>query len=83
MNGLNSLNDPARALRAVTPSDTAMLPDGTCRALTCGVSGTATVLADGDTVAVQIYLNAGSAMSVQAKQVKATGTTASGIVAMY
>lgn len=83
MTGLTSLNDPARSLQAVTPSDTLLLPGGTCRALSALVAGNVVVIADGDTVAQTIYIGQGGVFPIQAKQVKETNTTATGILAMY
>lgn len=73
---------PARRLRAVTPHDTNELTLGTCKALHIGGAGTLTVIAQGDTDAVQLNVGQGI-VPVRAKVVKSTGTTATTIVALY
>jgi hypothetical protein len=69
---------------AVTPHDTNPLPDGRCRALRVGTGGTITLISRADKTAVP-YPNIpdGGTLSVSAYIVLATGTTATGIVALY
>lgn len=73
----------AGALRAVTPDDDADLPDGPCRAFEAKTSGLVTVIAVDDTVPQQLYLIQGVTKAVRARRVLATGTDATGIVALY
>ena len=72
-----------RALRAVTPSDSDNLPDGPCRSLTATGAGTISVIAVDDDSAQTIYVAQGDRWPIRAKRVRATGTTATGIVAVY
>jgi len=71
---------PAGYGRAVTPSDSADIP--MTRALYIGAGGSVVV---DDIVGTVTYagLSAGSILPVQVKRVRATGTTASNIVALY
>jgi hypothetical protein len=75
-----SSSDPASLVRAVTPSDTVEF--SLCRALYVGVGGNVTVLSDGVPVT---FLNVptGLVLPVETTQVRATGTTATNIVALY
>lgn len=73
----------AVALRSVVPADATDLPDGVCRGLGCLVAGTASVVALADDTPQTIYLVPGAVHPVRAKRVRATGTTATGIVAYY
>lgn len=83
MQGINS----AQRSVAVTPSDATNFPDGVCQGLWIGVGGTINYIpydpskAAGGT-AVATTVPAGL-FPVQAKRVNATGTTATGIVALY
>lgn len=79
-NFMSGLESPATRLQAVTPSDSADLP-AACRALNVATTGTVqltTVAGDTETV----YVAAGIAFPVRARRIWATGTTATGIVAM-
>lgn len=78
----NSAISPARALRAVTPSDSGDLPLGACKALWIGVGGTIAVIAADDSSSVTLTVQEG-VLPVRVKRVLATGTTASSIVALY
>lgn len=74
----------ARALRAVSKSDTADLPNGVCRALWVGGAGDVAVIAEGDSAAVTIVgIAAGSVVPVKCRRVMSTNTDASDIVALY
>jgi hypothetical protein len=77
-----TLTAPARDGLAVTPSDTtdfAILP----RAIYVGVTGTiAATLAGGQSVTFQA-VPAGSLLPIRMARILATGTTASGIVALW
>jgi hypothetical protein len=77
-----TLMSPARDALAVTPSDAQPLAAVT-RALYVGQGGDlAVVMAGGQTVTFQ-GLPAGSLLPVRAARVRATGTTAAGIVALW
>jgi hypothetical protein len=71
---------PAGYGRAVTPSDSATIP--TTRALYIGGSGSVVV---DDIVGTVTYtgLSAGTILPIQVTRVRATGTTATSIVALY
>jgi hypothetical protein len=77
-----SMIGPATALSAVVPSDDADLPDGTTRAIHVGTAGTVTVM---DTTGNVVTLTSLESQyhPVSVRRVLATGTTATGIVAMY
>lgn len=74
---------PGRALRAVEPHATLELPDGPCRALKIGGAGEISIVARDDVDPVILVVTAGETLAVQAKAVRMTGTTATGIVAIY
>lgn len=77
----DTVDFPATRLRAVTPSDTLDL-DFIPKALYIGTGGNISIIALEDSVAVTISnVAAGSILPIRAKFVRATGTTASGIVA--
>jgi hypothetical protein len=68
----------------VTPADGTDLANGTCDALWSGSGGDIAVIAEDDSAAVVMTdVPAGSVLPVRAKRVRATGTTATDIVAMY
>jgi hypothetical protein len=70
------------AARAVTPSDTVDLPDGPCNALHISVAG-ALKIHDGSGTAVTFANVPVGVFRVIAVRVFATGTAATGIVALY
>jgi hypothetical protein len=72
---------PAKSLRAVTPHDTNEL-EYVSKALFIGTGGTLSLIAQEDTAAVSLTVVAGQIVPVRAKIVRATGTTATGIVAL-
>jgi hypothetical protein len=72
---------PAKSLRAVTPNDTNEL-EYVAKALFIGTGGTLSLIAQEDTAAVSLTVVAGQIVPVRAKIVRATGTTATGIVAL-
>lgn len=76
----SGLESPASHLSAVTPNDAADLAM-TSRALNVAQSGLVQITTTGGTTEV-VYIVAGSAFPVRATRVWATGTTASGIVAL-
>ncbi|WP_443021481.1 spike base protein, RCAP_Rcc01079 family [Sphingobium sp. AntQ-1] len=74
---------PGRALRAVTPHASNELPDGPCRALKIGGAGNISIVARDDAAPVTLAVSAGELLPIQAKAVRVSGTTATGIVAIY
>jgi succinylglutamate desuccinylase len=72
---------PAKSLRAVTPNDTNEL-EYVAKALFIGTGGTLSLIAKEHTSAVSLTVGAGQIVPVRAKIVRATGTTATGIVAL-
>ena len=80
-NNADTVFSPARKMVAVTPNDSADLAD-IPKALLIGVGGTLTITAADDTSSVALTVSAG-VLPVRAKRVFATGTTATGIVALY
>lgn len=79
-NHKTGLDSPAIQLHAVTPSDTEDLPSAS-RGLNVATSGTVKVTTVGGTTDA-VYIAAGIIFPVRAKRVWATGTTATGIVAL-
>lgn len=76
------LTSPADHAFAVTPSDSAVLAQ-TCRALYVGSAGNLSVVtAAGETVSFTA-VQAGMIYPLRLSQVRATGTTAGGLVALY
>jgi hypothetical protein len=73
---------PATTLNIVTPSDDADLPTGTTRAIHVGTAGTVAVVDMNGNVATLASLDA-QYHPVRVRRILATGTTATGIVAMY
>lgn len=81
---LPGANAPAGGYAAVTPNDSTDLPNGVCRALYVGGAGTLVIDSpQGDTAVAFVGVVAGSTLSVRAKRVRATSTTATNIVALY
>lgn len=78
---MSDLGVPAFRTEDVTPSDTTVLTG--CRALYIGVAGDVAVMARGDTTPSTFVAHPAGYMFVQAKQVLATGTTATNIVALF
>ena len=78
-----TLNSPAESAAAITPNDTndlASIP----RAIYIGTSGDLAVIPkDGDAPVVFKSVAAGSILSVRAKRLMATGTTAGNLVALF
>jgi hypothetical protein len=78
----DSIEFPAVRLRAVTPNDTDPLVF-VCKALYVGTGGNVAIMASEDTAAVTLTnVQSGSIIPVRALRVMATGTTATGIVAL-
>jgi hypothetical protein len=69
--------------KAVTPSDSADLPDGPCRAVFVGSGGNLRITTGGGTTVTFNGLLAGQILPVMATRVWATSTTASSIIAVY
>ncbi len=78
---MSGLESPASHLNPVTPDDATDLSQA-CRALNVASSGTVAITTIGGTTAT-VYVAAGIAFPVRAQRVWATGTTATGIVAMW
>jgi len=75
---------PAANLRAITPHATDDLPDGPCRAIWVGGAGNLNLVARGDTDPVPLTaVPAGTMLAIQVRAVRSSGTTATGIVALY
>lgn len=74
------VNAPARSARAITPSDTVDID--VCRAVIISVAGDIKATFADDTAAVTFSVGAGE-HSFMLKRVWSTGTTATGIVALY
>jgi hypothetical protein len=68
--------------RAVTPSDTVMLTNGTCRALYVGVTGNITALMASGNVVLFSNVPVG-VFQIQAQRINSTATTATNLVALY
>lgn len=75
------MNNPAYTYAAVTPSDSATLQAG-CRSLYVGTQGDVTVIPPRSSTAV-LFKDVVGLLPIQVAQVKATGTTATDIVALY
>jgi hypothetical protein len=68
---------------AVTPADGTDLPNGSTSGIYVGAAGdVAVVMNNGDSVTFT-GLSAGTVHKLSVKRIKATGTTATGIVALY
>jgi hypothetical protein len=78
----DDLLSPASHAAAVTPSDSADLPTASKRLWVGGAGAVALVTVGGDTV-TYAGVPAGTYLKVRAARVKATGTTATNIVAEY
>lgn len=77
-----SWNSPASRFTAVTPDDTADLPDGPCRALYVTGAGAVAVV---DARGAVTTFESGPAQyhPLRVHAVRAAGTTAQGIIALY
>lgn len=72
---------PASRLRAVVPSNDEDLEYVTNGIIASG-AGTISIIARDDTAAVTVPIAAGQLLPIRAKRIRATGTTATGIVAL-
>ena len=73
--GYDQVDDPARSMVAITPSDTALLGN-VPKAIRCDVAGTVSLRGVDDTAFVSISMAAGEVLPVRVAHVKATETTA-------
>lgn len=73
----------ARYGRAVTPNNDADLPDGICSALYFGGAGEVSVVHPEGAGTTSYSVVAGGYLMVHVQRVRATGTNATGIVALY
>jgi hypothetical protein len=80
---VDSLESPARSIKAVTPNDAVDLPDGVCKALLVTADGNVVLIAesDPDIGAVTVATLKGAIIPVRVRRVK-TGTTAT-VLALY
>jgi hypothetical protein len=74
---------PATNAVAITPDDGNDFSFGQCRGLYVGVAGNVTLDTPNQTAVLHTAVPAGAVLPVAAVRVRATGTTASGIVAWY
>ena len=79
---LKTSTHTAGANRAITPADATDLPLQGCRAIYVGGAGNISVV-DLDGVTTVFSNVAAGVLPVQAKGVNATGTTATGLIALY
>jgi hypothetical protein len=77
------LLQPCTKLRAVTPSDSADLPDGQTRAIYVGTAGAISVIGADDGTTATLLKGATGWIDIAVKRIRATGTTATDIVAVY
>jgi len=83
MSAVSDLSSPATSAAAVVPSDTTDL-DRVARSLYVAVGGDLRLLLAEDTAPVSFAgVPAGAVLPVVVRRVLATGTTASGVVALY
>jgi hypothetical protein len=73
---------PATNAVAITPNDSADLPNGQCRSIYVGVSGNITLDTPNQTNVLFPNVPVG-VLSVAAVRVRATGTAASGLLALW
>jgi hypothetical protein len=76
------IGDPAEDAIPVTPSDTQDLPLGTCQELLIGTGGNLSVITRAGNQRDLTGVPAGR-LRLQVRRVRATGTTASNITALY
>jgi hypothetical protein len=83
MGSFDRMMTPASSQKLVTPSDSADLPGGVCKALEVIATGDVVCLAENDDTAVtRAAVPAGAIIEVRIKRVLSTGTTAT-VVALY
>lgn len=76
-------NTSERTGLAVTPSDSTDLPNGPCRAINVTGAGSVAVNLSGGGTTTLTGLSAGQTVEVSVSRILATGTTATGISALY
>ncbi|MCM8729698.1 hypothetical protein ACFO8O_01765 [Hephaestia sp. GCM10023244] len=81
-NGADSVSAPANRAAAVTPHDSNPITD-VPKALYVGTGGTITMRGAGPADSVWKNVASGSVLPFRARYVRATGTTATDIVALY
>lgn len=81
LRGLDAVSSPARDAFAVTPDDTAHLPR-LPKALLAGSAGIITLRAVDAAADVAVNVVAGQLVPIRASHVRASGTTATSIVAL-
>ena len=74
---------PSEFYLPVTPSDTIKLPAGTCRGIYIGVQGDVTVISPLDGTTAITFVAASGILPIRTNQIKATGTTATNLIALY
>lgn len=77
------MTHPAYNFAAVTPNDSADLTGGQARAFYIGTGGTIALQNSAGTSVSFTSVNGGSILPVSSRRVLATGTTASGIIALF
>lgn len=82
--GLSTQTHSSGAVRAITPNNSADFDDlGVCRAIYVGGAGDISIIDDSGVTTVLAGAQAGSVIPVQTARVNVTGTTATGLVALY
>lgn len=75
---------PYSDFKSVTPNDSADLPGGPCQAVFATVAGNVNVdTIEGTTIVLPILAGYPSKIEGQIRRVRATSTTATGIIACY
>jgi hypothetical protein len=77
-----STDGPAISMATVSPDDLIDLPQGVCRSLFVGTAGTV-VIDDRNGNTVELISAGSQYHPVFVRRVRATGTTATGIIALY
>lgn len=78
---MSTIDAPARQALVVAPSDSTPFTNA-CRALYVGGSGDVNAICSGDSTPT-LFTNVSGVLPVRVKQVYATSTTATSIVALY
>ena len=79
-----NLTNPAQKAAAITPHDSDLLAGGVCRGIYVGGAGNLVVTLADDSASVTFTgVAAGTIYPICAKIVKATGTTATNLLALY
>jgi len=77
------MSDTYRAAFAVTPHVSNPVPGGATRAITVGATGTVTGRMSGNAADFVFTATAGFIYPFEFTHIRATGTTATGIIALY